>query len=60
MDKNGNLFFGMLNPLALACWVSAAFSSSRLVVSNLIYREKADVLCTYIYAPPCHSLRGGI
>lgn len=23
IDKNGNLFFGMLSPLALACWVSA-------------------------------------
>lgn len=23
MDKFGNMFFGMLNPLALACWVSA-------------------------------------
>lgn len=22
MDKNGNLFFGMMDPIALACWVS--------------------------------------
>lgn len=36
MDKNGNLFFGMLNPLALACWVSQSVSCGSTFVSSLI------------------------
>lgn len=23
MDKNGNLFFGLMNPIAIACWDSS-------------------------------------
>lgn len=37
MDKNGNLFFGLMNPVAIACWDSSqpyTSSNMRLVAQN--------------------------
>lgn len=37
MDKNGNLFFGLMNPIAIGCWDSSktyTANNMRLVAQN--------------------------
>lgn len=47
MDKNGNLFFGMLNPLAVACWVSAKFVATPSVPFNLAQERAQPNWCCF-------------